>query len=257
MPIPVRTAVVTGGNAGIGRAIALKLAGDGIHVAICGRTAATLEETAEAIRSAGGSVFNEVCDAGDASSVDAFVSRAAGSLGSIDALVNNAGASGKTPLNGRRDDELWRQIVRTNLDGPYFFTASSLPHVPDGGRIVNISSILGRFGVPGYAAYCASKHGVIGFTRAAALELAARRITVNAICPGWVETAMARAGLEAGASESGTSYEEYREAALAQVPLGAMIQPSEIAELVAFLLSPAAANITGQAYNIDGGQTMD
>jgi NAD(P)-dependent dehydrogenase (short-subunit alcohol dehydrogenase family) len=111
--------------------------------------------------------------------------------------------------------------------------------------------------VPGYTAYCASKHAVIGFTRALALELVKRRITVNAICPGWVDTVMAVQGMAGGAAAMGITYDQFRAQALARVPIGRMIQPEEVAHLVKFLASPQAAAITGQTYNICGGQTMD
>jgi NAD(P)-dependent dehydrogenase (short-subunit alcohol dehydrogenase family) len=127
----------------------------------------------------------------------------------------------------------------------------------DGGRVINISSVLGRFGVPGYTAYCASKHAVIGFTRALALELAKRNITVNAVCPGWVDTGMAAQGMRMGADATGVTFEEFRDKAIGAVPIGRMIQPDEVASLVRFLASPQAAPITGQTYNICGGQTMD
>jgi 3-hydroxybutyrate dehydrogenase len=131
-----------------------------------------------------------------------------------------------------------------------------LPLVAEGGRIINLSSVLGRFGVPGYTAYCASKHAVIGFTRALALELTARSITVNAISPGWVDTDMAVEGMTLGADAMGVSYEEFRRRAIKAVPIKRIIQPQEVAGLVRFLASPAAAAITGQTYNICGGQVM-
>ena len=117
--------------------------------------------------------------------------------------------------------------------------------------------MLGRFGVPGYTAYCASKHGVIGLTRALALELAPRQITVNALCPGWVDTEMAAQGMRQGAAATGRTFEQFRERALGAVPIKRIIQPEEVAELVRFVASPGAAAITGQTYNICGGQTMD
>jgi 3-hydroxybutyrate dehydrogenase len=117
--------------------------------------------------------------------------------------------------------------------------------------------VLGRFGVPGYTAYCASKHGVIGFTRALALELARRRITVNALCPGWVNTEMATQGMRQGAAATGQTFEQFRDQALGSVPIGRIIEPEEVADLVRFLASSGAAAITGQTYNICGGQTMD
>ena len=117
--------------------------------------------------------------------------------------------------------------------------------------------MLGRFGVPGYTAYCASKHAVIGFTRALALELVDRRITVNAICPGWVDTEMAAQGMQAGARVTGVSVDEFRRRAIGDVPIKRIIQPDEVASLVRFLASPQAAAITGQTYNICGGQIMN
>jgi 3-hydroxybutyrate dehydrogenase len=139
----------------------------------------------------------------------------------------------------------------------YLVSREVVPLMREASRIVNLSSVLGRFGVPGYTAYCASKHGVIGFTRALALELAPRGITVNAICPGWVDTEMAAQGMQQGASATGQTFEQFRDQALGAVPLKRIIQPEEVAELVKFLASPAASAITGQTYNICGGQTMD
>lgn len=128
--------------------------------------------------------------------------------------------------------------------------------MPDGGRIVNISSIFGKIGEAGWTAYCASKHGVIGFTRALALEVAPRAITVNAVCPGWVDTEMARADIQEGARGKGVTVDEFRRTEIARVPLGRMIDPDEVAELVCFLISAAAKNITGQAIGICGGLVM-
>jgi len=147
-------------------------------------------------------------------------------------------------------------VLRTNVDGVFHCTRAALRHLREGARIVSISSVLGRFGVPGYTAYCASKHAVIGFTKALALELAPRHITVNAVCPGWVETDMARAGMEGIAAHTKTTYEAARRAALAQVPLGRILQPEEIGELVAFLCSNGASGMTGQAISQCGGQVM-
>jgi NAD(P)-dependent dehydrogenase (short-subunit alcohol dehydrogenase family) len=141
--------------------------------------------------------------------------------------------------------------------GVYLVTRAVVALIPPGGRIVNMSSVLGRFGVSGYTAYCASKHGVIGFTRALALELTKRRVTVNALCPGWVNTAMTTQGMLQGAAATGKTVEQFREQALGAVPIGRIIEPAEVAELVRFVASPATAAVTGQTYNICGGQTMD
>ncbi len=174
----------------------------------------------------------------------------------IDVLVNNAGVGGGLPIH-EADSAGWRRILDTNVWGTFLVTRAAVPMLGDGGRIVNISSVLGRFGVPGYTAYCASKHAVIGFTRALSLELAGRGITVNAICPGWVDTDMAAQGMQLGANAMGITFEAFKQQAMERVPIGRMIQPEEVAQLVKFLASAQAAAITGQTYNICGGQTMD
>jgi len=154
-------------------------------------------------------------------------------------------------------DRLWRDILAVNLDAVWHVTRAVLPHMTGPhGRVINISSVLGRFGVPGFAAYCTAKHGVIGFTRALALELAPERITVNAIAPGWVSTEMSIASMQAQAAAGGITFEEFLAQAMRGVPLGRMIEPAEIAALVHYLASDAAAGMTGQTLNLCGGQTM-
>jgi NAD(P)-dependent dehydrogenase (short-subunit alcohol dehydrogenase family) len=252
----MRTSLVTGGGRGIGRAIARALAGADTLVAIAGRTRAQLQSTAADLERLGGQALAIEMDVTDEASVAAGMQALRDASSRIDVLVNNAGVGGGEPVAGS-DVARWRRTIDTNLTGMYLVTREAVESVPDGGRIVNISSVLGRFGVPGYTAYCASKHGVIGFTRALALELAPRQITVNALCPGWVETEMAVEGMQQGAAAAGKTYEQFRERALGAVPLKRIIQPEEVAELVRFLASPAASAITGQTYNICGGQTMD
>ena len=127
----------------------------------------------------------------------------------VDVVVNNAGVGGGQPID-KTDTASWRRILDTNVLGTFLVTRQAVPMLSDGGRVINMSSVLGRFGVPGYTAYCASKHAVIGFTRALALELVKRRITVNAICPGWVETDMAAQGMQSGANAMGVTLEEFR-----------------------------------------------
>jgi ketoreductase len=247
---------VTGGGRGIGRAIALALGGPDSLVAVAGRTRAQLDGVARELEMKGGHALAIEMDV----TSDASVARAAeqfrAAASHVDVLVNNAGVGGGQPVAGS-DIERWRRTVDTNLTGTYLVTRAVLPMMRTGGRVINMSSVLGRFGVPGYTAYCASKHAILGFTRALALELTPQQITVNAICPGWVETEMAEQGMRAGAAATGQTFEQFREAAIGRVPIKRIIQPEEVASLVAFLASPAASAITGQTYNICGGQTMD
>ena len=252
----MKVSLVTGGGRGIGRAIALALGGPGTAVAIAGRTRTQLEATAREIEAAGARAIPLEMDVTSEASVARALEALRADIPHLDVLVNNAGVGGGEPVAGS-DVERWRRTIDTNLTGTYLATRAALPFMRPGGRIVNISSVLGRFGVPGYTAYCASKHGVIGFTRALALELAPRQITVNALCPGWVDTGMAEQGMRQGATATGQTFEQFRASALGAVPIKRIIQPEEVAALVAFLASPAAAAITGQTYNICGGQTMD
>jgi NAD(P)-dependent dehydrogenase (short-subunit alcohol dehydrogenase family) len=252
----MRVALVTGGGRGIGRAIALALAGPDTFVAVSARTSSQLKGTAQEIETRGGQAMVLEMDV----TVEASVSRAVSLLkdraGHIDVLVNNAGIGGGEPVAGS-DIARWRHVIDTNLTGMYLVTREAVSVLVAGGRIVNISSVLGRFGVPGYTAYCASKHGVIGFTRALALELTSNGTTVNAVCPGWVDTDMAAEGMRQGATATGQTVDEFRAGALGRVPIGRIIKPDEVAQLVAFLAAPSSSAITGQTYNICGGQTMD
>jgi NAD(P)-dependent dehydrogenase (short-subunit alcohol dehydrogenase family) len=252
----MRVALVTGGGRGIGRAIAKALGGPGTLVAVAARTQSDIDATVGELQRLGGSAVGIQMDVADERSVAAGVRTLRDAATHIDLLVNNAGVGGGETVEGS-DIGRWRRTIDVNLTGMYLVTREALPLMREGGRIVNQSSVLGRFGVPGYTAYCASKHGVIGFTRALALELAARRITVNALCPGWVDTEMAADGMRQGAEATGRTFEEFRDRAIGAVPIKRIIQPEEVAELVRFLTSPAAGAITGQTYNICGGQTMD
>jgi len=251
-----RVIFVTGGGRGIGRAVALAFAEPGATIAIAARSVDQLEDTASAIRDRGAESIALTMDVRDAESVRAGFRQLAARADRIDVLVNNAGVGGGEPVQSS-DESGWRRIIDTNVVGTYLVTRAALPLMSHGSRIVNLSSVLGRFGVPGYTAYCASKHAVIGFTRALALELAPRAITVNALCPGWVDTDMAVEGMTLGAEAMGVTYEEFRRRALKAVPIKRIIQPEEVARVVRFLAAPESSAITGQTYNVCGGQIMN
>ena len=248
--------LVTGGGRGIGRAIALAFAEPGSVVAVAARTQAQLDDTARAIAARGAKPIALAVDVTDEHAVARAFEQLRAITPIVDVVVNNAGVGGGQPID-TTDTASWRRILDTNVLGTFLVTREAVRMLSDGGRVINVSSVLGRFGVAGYTAYCASKHAVIGFTRALALELVKRRITVNAICPGWVETDMAAQGMQNGANAMGVTLEQFRAQALGAVPIGRIIEPNEVASLVRFLASPQAAAITGQTYNICGGQTMD
>ncbi|MDI3287805.1 SDR family NAD(P)-dependent oxidoreductase [Polyangium sp. 15x6] len=231
-----RVALVTGASRGIGAALVERFHEGGFSVAALARSRVDSPHAAESY----------VCDVSDAGAVAETVRAILARFGRIDVLVNNAGLAGANSLDPEGDDAFWHQVLAVNLNGTYYLCKHVLPHLPDGtGRIINISSVLGLKGAPDQTAYTAAKHGVIGFTRALALHAAPRRITVNAICPGWTRTAMAEGRMR----ELGLD-----EAALAKsVPLGRMIEPREVANLAFHLAAEDSAGITGQAITIDGG----
>jgi NAD(P)-dependent dehydrogenase (short-subunit alcohol dehydrogenase family) len=215
-----------------------------------------LEAGAKAAEAPDDDLMTIQLDVTDRDGVSRAVESVVARYGHLDILVNNAGISGRTPMNDP-DDTRWRQILETNLTGSYLCSKQVLRVMRDGqhGRIINLSSVLGRFGVPGYTAYCTAKHGILGFTKALALEVAARGITVNAICPTWVDTPMARQGITETAAVLHLSPEEFRRQAVQAIPIHRMVEASEVAQLAVYLASPAADGITGQALNICGGVT--
>lgn len=248
-----KVAIITGASRGIGLAIARKFHHEGAAVALCARSSDALKRCEIEFGKERSLVLTT--DVRDSSSVEAAVKQTIRRFGKIDFLINNAGISGVTPIDAI-DAAPWFDIINTNLLGPFHVTRSACPHIPEGGRVVMMSSVLGKFGVPGYTAYCSTKTALIGFTRSLALELAPRKITVNALCPGWVDTSMAWDGITAIAGNRGISVEEFTAQAMADVPLGKMIRPEEVADLTAFLCSEAAVNITAQAISICGGSTQ-
>ncbi|HET6308464.1 MAG TPA: SDR family NAD(P)-dependent oxidoreductase [Rhodopila sp.] len=224
----MRHAIVTGGTRGIGRTIADRLAAEGWDVLTLARHPTDSPHRFVA------------CDVADPSRVRAVFAE----MPQLDALVNCAGMAGANRLDD--DDRLWHAIIATNLHGTYHCCKAALPLLPDRtGRIVNVASVLGLRGVPDQTAYCAAKHAVVGFTRALALAVARRGITVNALCPGWVDTQMAAqryADLGITAAQ-----------AAAGVPTGRITSPAEVADAAIWLLRPESGGITGHALPIDGG----
>ncbi len=243
-----RHVLVSGGNTGIGQAIAERLAAEGATLTLAARDRERLDAVAAAV-----GARTVVVDIRDRAGVTEAVDAAVAELGPLHALVANAGIGGPNAAGaGDRFDDL----VATNLTGTYSSCRAAEPHLVDGGRIVVSASILARIGVAGYTGYCASKAGLLGLVRALAAELAPRRIAVNAICPGWVDTQMSQAGFESHAAEHGGTAADAHDEAMQAVPFGRMAQPGEIAGTVAWLLSDDAGWLTGQAIDHNGGAWM-
>jgi 3-oxoacyl-[acyl-carrier protein] reductase len=242
-----RVALVTGGGRGIGRAVAVRLAGEGTRVAISYRSNdAAAEETAQLVRQTGVQcqVFRgDVASVGD---VEPLIKGVSEAFGPVEILVNNAGTRRDNILLRMKEAE-FDEVLATNLKGMYLCTRAVLRGMVRArwGRIVNVSSVVGLVGNAGQANYAASKAGMIGFTKSVAREVANRGITVNAVAPGYVETEMTR-GLP----------ENIKGQILEQVPMSRFGEPAEIAEVVAFLAGESAAYVTGQTIAVDGGMVM-
>ena len=239
-----RVIAVTGGSRGIGRGIAQRLAAEGAHVVLTYRTdAAAAARTLDAIKETGGSAEALPLDVSRFEDAQAFFKDLVARHGRIDGLVNNAGITADNLLLRMKEEE-WDRVLDVNLKGVFHCTrAAARSMVKERrGRIVNITSVVAVTGNPGQSNYAASKAGILGFTRAVALELASRAITVNAVAPGFIDTDMTR-GLP----------EKVREELLARVPLGRLGQAEEVAALVSFLLSDESAYITGQVIHVNGG----
>jgi ketoreductase len=232
------------------------LAQQGHKVFICARTAESVEVTVKELREEGLEVSGAACDVKSAEDVKAFILAAVAAYGPIDVLVNNAGRSGGG-VTADIADELWYDVIETNLNSVFRMTREVLTsggmREKDRGRIINIASTAGKQGVVLGAPYSASKHGVVGFTKALGNELAPTGITVNAVCPGYVETPMAQRVRAGYAAAFDTTEDAIHEKFKAKIPLGRYSTPDEVAGLVGYLATDTAASITAQALNVCGG----
>jgi ketoreductase len=251
-----RVALVTGATSGIGLAVARALAAQGHKVFICARSAENVAVTVKELRAEHLEVDGAACDVRSIDDIRAFVRAAVDRFGPIDVLVNNAGRAGGG-VTADIDDDLWFDVVNTNLNSVFRLTREVLNaggmRDRGRGRIINIASTAGKQGVVLGAPYSATKHGVVGFTKALGNELAPTGITVNAVCPGYVETPMAQRVRQGYAAAWNTSEEEILRKFQAKIPLGRYSTPEEIAGLVGYLATDTAASITAQAINVCGG----
>lgn len=245
--------LVTGAGTGIGRAIAQRLARDGARLSLLARDVGRLVRTSAEI---GAEVHVASCDIRDRDAVEAAFRDAARRGGALHALVANSGIGGP---NAPGPEDRFDDLVATNLTGTYNCLRAAREHLapgPGARHLVAVASILARIGVPGYTGYCASKAGILGLVRALAAELAPDDVQVNAVCPGWVDTAMAHAGLADMARGMGTSVDEALRQALRAVPLGRMSRPEDVAGMVSWLVSEDARGVTGQGLDMNGGAFM-
>jgi 3-hydroxybutyrate dehydrogenase len=259
MKLEDRIALITGGGRGIGRAIAITFAQEGAQVVVAARTLEQVEEVAREVTDQFSSnALPVVCDVSDVQSVERMFAQTAERFGrGPDILVNNAGIAESAPLT-KTDNELWHRILAVNLSGTFYCTRAALPQMIERGwgRIINIASIAGKTGAPYIAAYSASKHGVLGLTRSAALEVAAKGITVNAICPGYVDTEMTTRGIENITQKTRLSADEALDSLKRMSPQNRIIEPEEVAALALLLASEEGRGINGQAINVDGGSVL-
>jgi NAD(P)-dependent dehydrogenase (short-subunit alcohol dehydrogenase family) len=253
-----RHAVVTGGGRGIGAAIAEALAARGAALTLVGRSAETLQVAQGSLRARHGTKSHlAAADITDPAAIDAALKGAVAALGPVSILVNNAGRGESAPFK-RTDLAFLRKMLDVNLVGGFLCTQALLPGMIEAGwgRVINVASTAGLIGYRYVTAYVASKHAVVGLTRALALETAKTGVTVNAVCPSYVETDMTKDTVANIVAKTGKSEAEARASLAAGNPQGRLIQPREVADAVAWLCGADAGSITGQAIAVAGGEVM-
>ncbi len=259
MRLTDKIALITGGGRGIGRAIAFAFAREGAGVAVVARTKAEVERVAAEIADeCGVQTMHATCDVADAVNVARTFTRVAEAFGRVaDILVNNAGIAESAPVT-KTSDAHWQRHLAINLNGTFYCTRAALPAMLERGwgRIINIASIAGKTGAPYIAAYAASKHGVLGLTRAVALEVATKGVTVNAICPGYVDTLMTTRAVEQIEAKTARSAEDALEAITRMSPQHRLVTPEEVAALALLLASVDGRGITGLSINVVGGSVL-
>lgn len=248
MSLSGKRALVTGGGRGIGRAIALRLASEGAHVVAVGRTADEVHDTAQATGGTG-----LVLDIADRSALEGIRERA----GAIAILVNNAGVAESATLS-RTTDEMWDRAFAVNVTAAFLLCRAFVPEMVEAGfgRVINVASTAGITGFGYTAAYCASKHALVGLTRALAMDVAKSGVTVNAVCPGWVRTRMTDESISRIVAKTGRTEGEARQSLERMSPQGRLVEPDEVAHAVATLCADGARSIHGQTIVVDGGQVM-
>ncbi|HXL79822.1 MAG TPA: 3-oxoacyl-ACP reductase FabG [Pyrinomonadaceae bacterium] len=259
MKLQNKIALITGGGRGIGRAIALAFAGEGANVAVAARSADQVAQVANEVAGKfSPKVMPITCDVAKLDSVAQMFATLNTAFGrGPDILVNNAGIAESAPLS-KTDDELWRRHLAINLDGTFYCMRAALPQMMERGwgRIINVASIAGKTGAPYIAAYSASKHGVLGLTRSVALEVASKGITVNAICPGYVDTEMTTRGVENITKKTSLTKDQALDSIKKMSPQNRLVTAEEVAALALLLASEDGRGINGQAINVDGGSVL-
>ncbi len=251
-----KSAIITGAGSGIGRAAAISLANAGFHVILCGRRKSALAETRKLLTSPDSHTMLPL----DVTRPDEMKDALGGAdleRRNLAVVISNAGVAGE---NTYGPDDRWEEVMATNLSGPYYFVNQCLPALKQSDEefrhVIVISSIMAKMNYPGFTAYCASKAGVLALVRVWARELGSENILVNAICPGWVETALAIEGSEKASEQAGISYHEMLKMQMAASPLNRISDPSEVAEFIGFLVSNRQSTFTGESFDMNNGILM-